>query len=496
MRFGSIPVEESAGCILAHSLKIAGRSFKKGLRITKSDISFLLVAQQNTLTVAKLESNDVGEDVAAERIASALMRSTTGLTCTASFAGRVNIHAAVAGIVEVDAEKVFRLNCVDERITLATLTQYQRVIPRSMLATVKIISYAVSETAVENAVAVATGALRLLSPVRKSASLILTQTSGQAEKLVSKGRQAVSSRLKALNIVLSDTQIVRHETDSVRAAINQCTGEIIMILTGSATSDSEDVGPSALRQAGGKLLRFGMPVDPGNLLFLGKLDGNPVIGLPGCARSLALNGADWVLERIACGVTVESLDIAAMGVGGLLKEIPTRPHSRNATANASRRPFVEVAVLATSNSNDDSQRFVEAAIRSSADRVRIISSSTEIPNWFSRSARVSTVTAHGNRGEANLICAALAAIDSSADAVLLLPTDCATLDAGDIDKMIAAFSPVDGREICCISQTETQRALPAVFGRRFFETLANLPDHGSVASIAQSASEFTVEIQQ
>ena len=72
-----------------------------------------------------------------------------------------------------------------------------------------------------------------------------------------------------------------------------------------------------------------MPVDPGNLLVLGEMGTRPVIGLPGCARSPALNGADWVLERVVCGIDVGAEDIAAMGVGGLLKEIPTRPQPRD-----------------------------------------------------------------------------------------------------------------------------------------------------------------------
>ena len=88
------------------------------------------------------------------------------------------------------------------------------------------------------------------------------------------------------------------------------------------------MAPQALRDAGGQVARFGMPVDPGNLLFLGSFAGRPVIGLPGCARSPALNGADWVLSRTICGVEVTPQDIAAMGVGGLLKEIATRPQPR------------------------------------------------------------------------------------------------------------------------------------------------------------------------
>ena len=111
-------------------------------------------------------------------------------------------------------------------------------------------------------------------------------------------------------------------------AVTQAEGDLVLILTASATSDPHDVAPEAVRAAGGEVTRFGMPVDPGNLLFLGAQGGRPVIGLPGCARSPALNGADWVLERVACGLDVSDTDIAAMGVGGLLKESPARPHPR------------------------------------------------------------------------------------------------------------------------------------------------------------------------
>jgi molybdenum cofactor cytidylyltransferase len=104
---------------------------------------------------------------------------------------------------------------------------------------------------------------------------------------------------------------------------------MVMILTGSATSDAYDVAPQAVRKAGGHVVRFGMPVDPGNLLFVGTLGEVPIIGLPGCARSLARNGADWVVERLLCGIDVADIDIAGMGVGGLLKESPARNHPRH-----------------------------------------------------------------------------------------------------------------------------------------------------------------------
>jgi molybdenum cofactor cytidylyltransferase len=143
-----------------------------------------------------------------------------------------------------------------------------------------------------------------------------------------KGRAAIEARLSALNMTLEQVVTVPHRAHDLAAAIAASRSDLVLILTGSATSDSADVGPAALRLAGGHVERFGMPVDPGNLLFLGDLGSRPVIGMPGCARSPALNGADWVLSRIACGLTLNAQDIAAMGIGGLLKEIPSRPMPR------------------------------------------------------------------------------------------------------------------------------------------------------------------------
>jgi len=143
-----------------------------------------------------------------------------------------------------------------------------------------------------------------------------------------KAARVITARLAALGMTLAACHEVPHVETAIAKALPQLPGDMALILTGSATSDLHDTAPEGLRRAGGTVCRFGMPVDPGNLLFFGDLQGRPVIGLPGCARSPALNGADWVLERLACGLAVSADDIAAMGVGGLLKEIPLRPQPR------------------------------------------------------------------------------------------------------------------------------------------------------------------------
>lgn len=330
MFFGEVPVGEASGAILAHSEELPAGRLRKGLILGAAELAALRAAGRRVVTVARLDAGDVGEDAAAARLAAALVPDPAGqgLTLGAAFTGRVNLNAAGPGVVELDAPAIHRLNLVDPSITLATLPPLHRVAAGQLVGTVKIISYAVAEAALAAACAAARGAIRVRPVVLQSAGLILTDIAASDPKLAAKGRRAIDARLRALGMRLAAVETVPHQTAPIAAALRDLPGDMALILTGSATSDLHDTAPEAVRKAGGEVFRFGMPVDPGNLLFHGRLGGRPVIGLPGCARSPALNGADWVLERYACGLAVSDADIAGMGVGGLLKEIPIRPQRR------------------------------------------------------------------------------------------------------------------------------------------------------------------------
>lgn len=327
MRFGSVPLAEARGGILAHSMQLGGKRLRKGLLLGETELKALAEEGVRDVTVALLDAGDLHEDAAAEALARALVPDATAanLRLSAPFTGRVNILADGPGVVVLDGERLSALNDVNPMITLATVPQYQQMTEGGMVATVKIISYGVRETDLIRACALAQGALRLAPPVLRTAGLIITDIPGGPGR---KGEKAIADRLAALQIDLVETRLIPHHEEVLAESIGTVAADMILILTGSATSDAYDVAPQGVRQAGGRVTRFGMPVDPGNLLFLGDHHGRPVIGLPGCARSPALNGADWVLSRLACGLEVSGADIAAMGVGGLLKEIPTRPMPR------------------------------------------------------------------------------------------------------------------------------------------------------------------------
>lgn len=325
MKFGSVQTKDALGAVLAHSVALPEGRLRKGMVLGDADILALEEAQITDVIVATLGDGDINENDAADRLAEALMGEGAGLHRSAAFTGRVNLIADTAGVAVLDVEALHAVNGVDPMITVATVPPHHQLRSGDMVATIKIISYAVPENALGKAVAQAKAAIKVAEPKRTSATLIITEIAGGAGE---KGRSAIEDRLTALEVTLAAVETVPHDQAALSAAITAATTPLVLILTGSATSDIDDVAPAALVQAGGEITCFGMPVDPGNLLFLGALGETCVIGLPGCARSPALNGADWVLARMICGIDVTAHDIAQMGVGGLLKEIPTRPQPR------------------------------------------------------------------------------------------------------------------------------------------------------------------------
>ena len=328
MKFGPVPLAQAEGAILAHSVATPAGRLRKGRVIGGGDLRALRSAGMTEVTVARLDPEDVHEDAAARRIGTRLLGDDAfgrGLRMSKAATGRVNIYAEMPGVVDLNVTGIRALNAVHPMITLATVPPWQHMGAGGMIATVKIISYGVPGNALAQAEAAAEGALRIRPLARRDAVLIETVVEGDA---AAPGQKAIAARLAKLGLPPMRHVVVPHRQSALADALSQADADLILILTGSATSDENDTAPAALRQAGGQVERFGMPVDPGNLLFLGTLGTRPVIGLPGCARSPALNGADWVLERVACGVAISGTDIAEMGVGGLLKEIPSRPRPR------------------------------------------------------------------------------------------------------------------------------------------------------------------------
>jgi len=331
MKFGSVAIADAVGCIAAHTIRADGTIVKKGATVTVELAAKLAAAGIAEIVGVRLEPGDVDENAAAARLAEQMVGEA--IVAEAPFTGRVNMFASQAGVLRIDVAAIDGFNAVDEAITVATLPALKAVVAGELVATVKIIPYAVPQALVEQAL----DALGNTPPVSISAyrpsrvAVISTLLPGLKPSVVDKTLRIMRDRLEPAEAVLAADQRVPHETEPLAVAIaEQAAGaaDIIVVFGASAITDRRDVIPQALVEAGGEVEHLGMPVDPGNLLMLGRIAGKPVIGAPGCARSPKENSFDWVLQRYLAGVPVGRSDVQKMGVGGLLMEIVSRPQPR------------------------------------------------------------------------------------------------------------------------------------------------------------------------
>ncbi|HVY42338.1 MAG TPA: NTP transferase domain-containing protein, partial [Hyphomicrobiaceae bacterium] len=269
-----------------------------------------------------------------------------------------------------------------------------------------------------------------------------------------------------------------------------------------------DVIPAGLVAAGGRIVRLGMPVDPGNLMLLGRLGDTDVIGAPSCAASPKLNGFDWVLERRLAGIDVRSEDVAAMGLGGLLKEIATRPQPREAevTVEQRRAPRIAALILAAGRSTRYGgankllqsldgmpivRRVALAALGSQARPV-IVVTGHQADNVASCLAGLDVrlvPNADYAEGLSTSLRAGLAALPADIDGAVICLGDMPRIEAGHIDRLIAAFAPKEGRSIA-VPVHEGKRGNPVLFGRDLFaEMMEAEGDIGAKHLIGRYAEE-------
>jgi molybdenum cofactor cytidylyltransferase len=514
VKFETLPVDAAAGCVLAHSLRVDGRRWSKGRRLEAEDLPLLREAGLAEVTVARLEATDVGEDAAAAELAAAL--AGPGVEVAAAFTGRCNLYAAADGISTLDVERLNRLNRLDEALTVATVAPFEAVHKGQMLATVKVIPFAVERALLARALGELSVPAVKLAPFRpRKVGLILTELPGFKESLLEKAQTAVRGRLAGLGGELVQVHRCTHDTAAVATALQTLLAEpeeeLLLIFAASAVTDRRDVIPAALEQVGGTIERFGMPVDPGNLLLLGRHGERRVVVLPGCARSPKLNGLDWVLRRIFADLPLDSEVISDFGVGGLLQEIHERPQPRGATLpDAARRPRIAALVLAAGHSRRMGaenkllavwrgqpllRHAVDNALASEAQSVYVITGH-DSEAVAATLAGLPVVIVHNLQhasGLATSLQAGLRALPDSVDGVLVCLGDMPRVRAEHLDRLIAAFAPLEGRAIC-LPTYRGKRGNPALLGRQLFEELAALEGDRGARRLIDQHGELVAEV--
>src|SRR5215470_12938319 len=490
MKFGPVKPAEAEGAVAVHSIRKGGFVLKKGTQIGKSEIAALAAAGIDEVVVARLEPGDVSEDVAAADIA-----------------------AAVAGVLVVDRTGIDRLNEIDPDITFATLDAFAPVVLGKMIATVKIIPFAVAGAARDKAVAVARKAKPLVrvAPYKvRKVGVISTLLPGLADKVIEKTLRVTMDRLAPAGAAIVAEKRVPHETQALAKALDEVLkagAELAVVFGASAIADRRDVIPAAVETIGGHIEHFGMPVDPGNLMLVAEARGHTVLGAPGCARSPKENGFDWILARLLCGLPVTRHDITGMGVGGLLMEIVTRPQPRETETAAGRRVAAVVLAAGRSTRMGGPNKLlakiagrplvriaVEEALASSAKPVVVVTGHQR--DQIEAALKGLEVTLVHNPdfadGLSTSLKAGIAALPDVDGAIVCLG-DMPQVDARLIDRLIGAFDPERGA-LVVVPTISGKRGNPVVWSRRFFPDLTALEGDVGARHLIASYQEAVVEV--
>ncbi|EKF19673.1 NTP transferase domain-containing protein [Nitratireductor pacificus] len=512
MKFGPVSIDHAEGAVLAHATLAGDTRLRKAHRLTAGDIALLKAAGVETVTAARLDPGDLGEDEAAARLAASFV--TPGIEARAPSTGRVNLYAANAGLFTVDRAMIDAFNGVDPAITIATLPPFTAVSAGQMVATVKIIPFAVAETRIAEAAETVAGrdAFSVRPFAARRVGVVQTVLPSLKPSVLDKTARITAERLARSGSAPGRELRPEHDEKAVAAAIGALVEEsdLLLVFGASAVCDADDVIPAAIRRAGGRVERVGMPVDPGNLLVIGEIGGKPVLGAPGCARSPKTNGFDWVLDRLMAGLSVTGSDIAGMGVGGLLAEIPTRPQPREPARQAralpvwgvllaagqSRRMGAGNKLLADFDGTPLVRRTASALARSEADgAVAVLGHQADrvrmALDGLGLAEAVNPAYAEGLSGS---LRAGIAALPDDAAGALIVLADMPGITAGDLDLLIEAFRAAGGNSVVRASHNG-KRGNPVLLPRALFAEIGRLRGDTGARHVVEQGLFAVIDVE-
>jgi len=491
MIFGEFCCEEAEGVTLAHTLNLGAKTLKKGRVLTAADIALLRQAGIDAVTGARMGEGDLDENAGAAEIAALLVGPNT--ETRRPYTGRCNVHAATRGVLRVDAARIDALNALDEAVAIGTLPDYALARPAQVLATVKIIPFAVTRELVERCRAIAAGGplLRLAELQPRRAALIMGELPGMKENVFRGTVTATRNRLEGLGSRLALVLRCRHARGEYEAKLREALAagcDLLLVAGATVTKDRLDTVPAAVVGAGGGVDHFGMPAEPGNMLLLAHIDAVPVLVLPGCARSRRSNGLDWVLQRLVAGLPVGRDEIMRMGVGGLIRS-PLEPKDEeegeieSVPSLPAGAPNVAALVLAAGQSSRMGGtnkllaevdgvpmlvRAVNAALASKAATVTVVlGHEAEQAEALLAGRRVGIVrNAEFAQGMSTSLRAGIAALPAEAEAAVVLLGDMPRVSAVQVDRVIDAFERKQPAIV--VPQRNGKRGNPILWPREFF----------------------------
>ncbi|HET9084043.1 MAG TPA: molybdopterin-binding protein [Candidatus Limnocylindrales bacterium] len=311
-----------AGAILTRDLTIGGKRWSKGRRLSSEDLLELAAEEPGpAVTVLVPTGNELHEDDAALRLAKII--AGQGLDVRGPNQSRLDLVAAAPGVVTVRIAELERINRLDP-LEVFTVYDGQVVEKGDLVASVKVAPHLVDAGVIEAGARIAGFGSQPIVSVSPFVARRVGVVVKESVRATARERfeASVRAKIEGLGSEIIDIEYVHDDADAVETALGRFTRGAetadLILTAGSASTDPEDAFFVAIDALGGRVVRRGVPSHPGSMLWLARVGGTSILGLPTCGAYSKATAADLLLPRLLAGEPASEATVAKLGHGGIL----------------------------------------------------------------------------------------------------------------------------------------------------------------------------------
>ena len=307
---------------LTRDLSVGGKRWAKGRRLSEDDLLALAAADPGpAVTVLVAEPGELHEDEAAIRLAKAI--AGENLDARGPNQSRLDLVASVPGVVNVMVAELERINRLDP-IEIFTVFDGQIVERGDLVASVKVAPHIVDGGIIAAAARLAgfgSQPIVWVAPFLPRRVGVVVKESIRAPAR-ERFEVSVRAKVESLGSKVIDIVYVNDDEDAVETAMARFTrgadSADLILTAGSASTDPRDSFFTAIASLGGRLIRRGVPAHPGSMLWLARVGGTSILGMPTCGAYSKATAVDLLLPRLLAGEPASERTVAKLGHGGIL----------------------------------------------------------------------------------------------------------------------------------------------------------------------------------
>ena len=310
------------GSILARDLVVSGTRWSKGRRLTADDLAALAAAEPgDPVSVLVPEPGELHEDDAALRLAAAV--AGPGLVQRGPSPSRLDLLAEAAGVLNVRVVELERINRIDP-LEVFTAFDGQVVDAGDLVASVKVAPHLVDAATVDAGARIAGFGSHPLVWVAPFIPGRVGAVVKESVRATARARfeASVHAKIEGLGSTIESIEYVEDDAEAVEAALAgfvRRPDPLDLVLTaGAASTDPLDACFVAIAALGGRIVRRGVPAHPGSMLWLARIGGTAILGLPTCGAYSKATAADLLIPRLLSGEKPSEATVAKLGHGGIL----------------------------------------------------------------------------------------------------------------------------------------------------------------------------------